>query len=167
MVVEKKKKHRRLVSRKHEKVNKTAIFIKRHKRACGCRCFGHSRQAIHSKSPIFIDFHIFVAFSVDTARQEAENYRQQFKRPIPLRVLNERLSNYIHAYTLYSAVRPFGVSVILASYDKHDGPGMYMIEPSGNSYVSWLLLGWIQFNKIQFKPKKLHFSLIFDFRSSI
>lgn len=75
------------------------------------------------------------AFSVDTARQEAENYRQQFKRPIPLKVLNERLSNFIHAYTLYSAVRPFGVSIVLASYDKHDGAQMYMIEPSGNSFV--------------------------------
>lgn len=78
----------------------------------------------------------FIEFVVDTARQEAENYRQQFKRPIPLKVLNERLSNFIHAYTLYSAVRPFGVSIVLASYDKHDGAEMYMIEPSGNSFVS-------------------------------
>lgn len=74
-------------------------------------------------------------FSVQTAREEAANYRQQFKRPIPLKVLNDRLSNFIHAYTLYSAVRPFGVSVILASCDPHTGPELYMIEPSGTSYV--------------------------------
>lgn len=42
----------------------------------------------------------------------------------------------MHAYTLYSAVRPFGASCILASFDPHSGPEMYMIEPSGSSYVS-------------------------------
>lgn len=75
-------------------------------------------------------------FLVQTAREEAANYRQQFKRPIPLKVLNDRLSNFIHAYTLYSAVRPFGVTVILASCDPHTGPELYMIEPSGTAYVS-------------------------------
>lgn len=75
-------------------------------------------------------------FTVQTAREEATNYRQQFKRPIPLKVLNDRLSNFIHAYTLYSAVRPFGVSIILAACDPHTGPELYMIEPSGQSYVS-------------------------------
>lgn len=80
--------------------------------------------------------HLHVLFSlVKTAREEAASYRQQFKRPIPLKVLNDRLSNFIHAYTLYSAVRPFGVSCILASNDPHTGPEMYMIEPSGTSYV--------------------------------
>lgn len=42
---------------------------------------------------------------------------------------------YMHAYTLYSAVRPYGCSVILASWDETDGPEMYMIDPSGVSYV--------------------------------
>lgn len=73
---------------------------------------------------------------VETARKEAINYKQQFDRPIPIKVLNDRISSYIHAYTLYSAVRPFGVSVILASYSPETGPQMYMIEPSGSSYVS-------------------------------
>lgn len=74
---------------------------------------------------------------VETARKEAINYKQQFDRPIPIKVLNDRISSFIHAYTLYSAVRPFGVSVILASYSPETGPQMYMIEPSGSSYVSW------------------------------
>ena len=43
---------------------------------------------------------------------------------------------YVHAYTLYSAVRPFGSSLILGAYDPDDGPQMYMIDPSGVSYVS-------------------------------
>lgn len=71
---------------------------------------------------------------VETARKEAINYRQQFNRAIPLKDLNDRLSSYIHAYTLYSAVRPFGVSIILAAYTAETGSEMYMIEPSGSSY---------------------------------
>lgn len=74
---------------------------------------------------------------VDIARQEAANYRQQYDRPIPLKQLNDRLSSYFHAYTLYSAVRPFGVSVILASWTEETGPEMYMIDPSGVSCVSF------------------------------
>jgi len=90
-----------------------------------------------------VDKHIGIALAglladgrtiVKTAREEASSYRQQFKRPIPLKVLNERLANFIHAYTLYSAVRPFGVSCILVANDPHNGPEMYMIEPSGTSY---------------------------------
>uniref|UniRef100_A0A182NS94 Proteasome subunit alpha type n=1 Tax=Anopheles dirus TaxID=7168 RepID=A0A182NS94_9DIPT len=70
---------------------------------------------------------------VDIARQEAASYRQQNNRAIPLKQLNDRLSSYFHAYTLYSAVRPFGVSVILASWSEEKGPEMYMIDPSGVS----------------------------------
>ncbi|TDG42869.1 hypothetical protein AWZ03_010689 [Drosophila navojoa] len=73
-------------------------------------------------------------FVADIARQEAANFRQQFERTIPLKHLCERVSGYLHAYTLYSAVRPFGLSVILASWDEVDGPQLYKIEPSGNSF---------------------------------
>lgn len=80
------------------------------------------------------------SISVETARKEAVNYKQQFDRPIPLKILNDRLASFIHAYTLYSAVRPFGISAILACCDPITGPEMYMIEPSGSSYVSKLIL---------------------------
>lgn len=73
-------------------------------------------------------------YIVDIARQEAANYRQQFDRTIPLKLLNERISAYIHAYTLYSAVRPFGVTVILSAWDEDQGAQLYKIEPSGHSY---------------------------------
>uniref|UniRef100_A0A0A1XS56 Proteasome subunit alpha type n=1 Tax=Zeugodacus cucurbitae TaxID=28588 RepID=A0A0A1XS56_ZEUCU len=73
-------------------------------------------------------------YIVDIARQEAANFRQQFERTIPLKQLTERVSAYVHAYTLYSAVRPFGVSVILASWDEEQGPQLYKIDPSGTSF---------------------------------
>lgn len=73
---------------------------------------------------------------VDIARKEASSYRSQYSVNIPLTYLNDRVSMYMHAYTLYSAVRPYGCSVILGSYDEHDGPQMFMIDPSGVAYVS-------------------------------
>ncbi|XP_068147151.1 proteasome subunit alpha type-3 [Drosophila tropicalis] len=73
-------------------------------------------------------------YIADIARQEAANFRQQFEKPIPLKHLCDRVSGYIHAYTLYSAVRPFGISVLLASWDETDGPQLYKIEPSGSSF---------------------------------
>ncbi|KAK7791786.1 hypothetical protein R5R35_002619 [Gryllus longicercus] len=89
-----------------------------------------------------IDTHVGMAVSglisdarqiVETARSEAANYRAQYGTNIPLKYLNDRVSMYMHAYTLYSAVRPFGCSVIMGSYEA-DGPVMYMIDPSGVSY---------------------------------
>ncbi|XP_063217859.1 proteasome subunit alpha type-3 [Bacillus rossius redtenbacheri] len=70
---------------------------------------------------------------VETAKSEASNYRAQYGTDIPLKYLNDRVSMYMHAYTLYSAVRPFGCSIILGSYEV-DKPVMFMIDPSGVSY---------------------------------
>jgi len=70
---------------------------------------------------------------VERAKEESSNYRYNYGSNIPLKHLTSRVSGYVHAYTLHSAVRPFGTSMIVASYDA-DGPEMYLIEPSG---VSW------------------------------
>lgn len=43
---------------------------------------------------------------------------------------------YVHAYTLYGSIRPFGVSCLLGSYDKAEGPELFVIDPSGVSFVS-------------------------------
>lgn len=90
-----------------------------------------------------IDTHIGMAVTglisdarqiVGVARDEASYYRSVYGTPIPVRYLSDRIAGYVHAFTLYSAYRPFGCSVLLSSYDKIDGPEMYMIEPSGVSY---------------------------------
>jgi len=95
-----------------------------------------------NKRTFNIDEHIGMAVSglisdarriVETARLEAANYRAQYGIGIPLKYLNDRIAMYMHAYTLYSAVRPYGCSVILSSY-QDDNPEMYMIDPSGVSY---------------------------------
>jgi 20S proteasome alpha/beta subunit len=41
---------------------------------------------------------------------------------------------YMHAYTLYGFVRPFGSYILLASHES-DGPQLYGVEPSGVTYV--------------------------------
>lgn len=51
--------------------------------------------------------------------------------------LTDRVSGYVHAHTLYSSVRPFGVSMILGSYTVEEGPQMYLIDPSGVSWVRY------------------------------
>uniref|UniRef100_A0A3B5K9F1 Proteasome subunit alpha type n=1 Tax=Takifugu rubripes TaxID=31033 RepID=A0A3B5K9F1_TAKRU len=73
----------------------------------------------------------------DVAREEASSFRSSYGYDIPLKHLSERVAMYVHAYTLYSAVRPFGCSFILGSHDKDDGPQLYMVDPSGISYGYW------------------------------
>jgi len=70
---------------------------------------------------------------VNRARSEAKNYKSFYGDIIPSKVLNDRIAGFMQAYTLYASMRPFGVSVILASWDK-DGPSLYSIEPSGVAY---------------------------------
>ncbi|GAB1202761.1 nucleophile aminohydrolase [Aspergillus pseudonomiae] len=94
---------------------------------------------------------------VTRARDEAASWRSVYKGPIPVSALSNRLGSYVQAYTLYSSVRPFGVTAIVGGWDSEaelavdgqvgsgpksgsggkidgaraGGPGLYMIEPSG------------------------------------
>ena len=98
---------------------------------------------------------------VSRARDEAESWRSTYKSPIPIKALASRLGGYVQAYTLYSSVRPFGVTAIVGGWDseaellvdgqvgsgpkvgsggkvpdaKAGGPGLFMIEPSGLYWV--------------------------------
>eukprot|EP01115_Flamella_aegyptia_P010736 TRINITY_DN48196_c0_g1_i1.p1 TRINITY_DN48196_c0_g1~~TRINITY_DN48196_c0_g1_i1.p1 ORF type:complete len:261 (-),score=66.53 TRINITY_DN48196_c0_g1_i1:72-854(-) len=70
---------------------------------------------------------------INKARSEAKDYKAMYGHDVPIRILNQRVSNFVHMYTLGGYGRPFGVSTILGGWDKK-GPQLYMIEPSG---VSW------------------------------
>jgi 20S proteasome alpha/beta subunit len=52
-----------------------------------------------------------------------------------LQYLTDRVAMYMHAYTLYSAVRPYGCGVIFGTYEKTTGPEMFMVDPSGVFHV--------------------------------
>jgi len=70
---------------------------------------------------------------VRRGRAEANNYRASYGDSIPGRVVCDRLSGFVQAYTLYGSVRPFGCSILLGCMDKR-GPQLFMIEPSGTSW---------------------------------
>lgn len=67
---------------------------------------------------------------INRAREEAAQYKDTYRVPIPGKALADRVGQYVGAYTLYSSVRPFGISAIIASVD-YSGPNLYMVEPSG------------------------------------
>jgi 20S proteasome subunit alpha 7 len=97
-----------------------------------------SNRRIHT-----VDLHAGLALSglaadarqlVNKARSEAQEYRSFYGSEIPGKVLNDRLAGHVHNHTLYWHSRPYGCSVLLATYDEGNGPQLYGIEPSGVSY---------------------------------
>jgi len=95
-----------------------------------------------NKRVFIIDQHIGMAVAglladarslVNIARDEAANYKRSFGSNIPIKHLVDRVSLYMHSHTLYGAIRPFGVSVMLIAYE-NDQPKLYTIEPSGISF---------------------------------
>ena len=66
---------------------------------------------------------------VDQGRAYAEEFFNDHGYEMPIKILKDRIGAYVGAYTCSSAVRPFGASLIVASYD--GAPALYMIEPSG------------------------------------
>jgi len=48
----------------------------------------------------------------------------------------DRMGGFAQAYTLYSSVRPFGITAIVGGVDEDGTPALYMIEPSGLYWVS-------------------------------
>lgn len=75
-------------------------------------------------------------YVVEVARQEANNFREEINTGtcIPVRELCERVAGCVHAYTMYSAARPFGLTILVASWDEDDGPQLYKIDPTGAYY---------------------------------
>ncbi|KAH7924036.1 N-terminal nucleophile aminohydrolase [Leucogyrophana mollusca] len=64
------------------------------------------------------------------AREEGANIRSTFREQATVKAISQRLGMYAQMYTLYSSVRPFGISTIIGGVDKN-GPGLYIVEPSG------------------------------------
>lgn len=68
---------------------------------------------------------------LNRARGEASNYKSSYDEIIPPSILAERLGLFVHQYTLYWSVRPFGASVLVGSYSKGQKPAVHYIDPSG------------------------------------
>ncbi|EKX72951.1 proteasome subunit alpha type, putative [Theileria equi strain WA] len=71
---------------------------------------------------------------VRRAQDECKSFFQEYGTHAPVRVIAERVALFVHAYTLYWHVRPFGVSLLLAGKDITGEYEMFCIEPSGACY---------------------------------
>jgi len=72
---------------------------------------------------------------VHVSRQIAADFRKNYRKPIPTKIMSEQLGSFVAQHTLYAYYRPFGVTSIVGGVDE-DGPQLYMIEPSGLYWVS-------------------------------
>lgn len=62
-------------------------------------------------------------------------YHTRYGTKIPPSVLSDRLAAYVHYFTLHGALRPFGATALVASYDDETKEhALHMIEPSGMSH---------------------------------
>jgi len=73
---------------------------------------------------------------VNSARQFAQSYLMTYSSDIPVESLVKRISDSKQAYTQYGGLRPFGVSILYAGYDRQHGFQLYHSDPSGN-YGGW------------------------------
>jgi len=53
---------------------------------------------------------------VQRAREEAAEWRNVYKAPIPVASLADRMGSYVQLYTMYNSVRPFGISAIVGGW---------------------------------------------------
>jgi len=73
---------------------------------------------------------------INQARLHAQRYRFSFQEPQPVEQLVQALCDEKQAYTQYGGLRPFGVSMLYAGWDKTYGFQLYQSDPSGN-YNGW------------------------------
>nr|WCZ58656.1 proteasome subunit alpha type-4 [Seculamonas ecuadoriensis] len=92
-----------------------------------------------------IDDHIAVAVAgltsdasilVNQTRLAAQRYRSAYQESIPVEQLIQQICDTKQGYTQYGGLRPFGVSMLYAGWDKHFGFQLYHSDPSGN-YGGW------------------------------
>jgi len=92
-----------------------------------------------------IDKHVLVAIAgitsdanilVDYAQRVAQVHRLTYNEPQPLEQIVHRLCDLTQSYTQFGGLRPFGVSMIWAGWNKEDGFQLFHSDPSGN-FAEW------------------------------
>lgn len=78
------------------------------------------------------DFRVLVR----KGRKKAQEYYRFYKDPIPVSQLVRELAYVMQEFTQSGGVRPFGVSLLVAGFDKLGGAQLYQVDPSG-SYFAW------------------------------
>jgi len=92
-----------------------------------------------------IDDHVAVGIAGITAdanalieqlRLTAQQYKLMYGDAMPVEQLVRRLADSKQFYTMHGGMRPYGVSILYAGWDKHLGYQLYLGDPSGN-YGGW------------------------------
>ena len=73
---------------------------------------------------------------INTCRLQSQRYLFQYQEPIPVDQLVRGICDTKQGYTQFGGMRPFGVSMLYAGWDKHRGFQLYQSDPSGN-YGGW------------------------------
>ena len=71
---------------------------------------------------------------MNRAREETRGFLKNYGTPMTGDVLCERIAGYMHVYSLYEWLRPFGCGVMFACWDATEGPSLYVTEPDGSGY---------------------------------
>ena len=66
---------------------------------------------------------------VDQARLEAQKHQVVYGEPITLKQIVHEISNFMQIFTQYGGLRPFGVTTLIAGFDKE--ARLFEIDPSG------------------------------------
>ncbi|XP_055355741.1 proteasome subunit alpha type-2-like [Paramacrobiotus metropolitanus] len=72
---------------------------------------------------------------VKKARKIAQEYKMMYQENAPIVQLVQRVAAVMQEYTQSGGVRPFGVSLLIASWD-NNRPYLFQVDPSG-SYFAW------------------------------
>lgn len=71
---------------------------------------------------------------VRKARKIAQKYKSMYDEPIPTSQLVQRVAYIMQEYTQSGGVRPFGVSLLIAGWDKNK-PSLFQCDPSVISHL--------------------------------
>lgn len=77
---------------------------------------------------------------IEKAQVLAQQHRVTYNAKIPILNLIKDLSNTIQSFTQYGGVRPYGVSLILATHNKKT-QSLFIVDPSGtyNEYFAYAI----------------------------
>lgn len=91
-----------------------------------------------------IDDHIVLAFAglnadarvlVNMARVECQSFKLTMEDPVTVEYITRYIATTKQKYTQSNGRRPFGISTIIAGFDKDGTPRLYQTEPSGTFYA--------------------------------
>lgn len=73
---------------------------------------------------------------IEHARVQSQRYLYTYQEHSPVEHIVDSICSTKQSYTQFGGLRPFGVSFLIAGWDKHLGFQLYQTDPSGN-YSGW------------------------------